>query len=152
MKHAFRQSEDVSQDSAAELPKLIKQKIYFETVCLFGISLFSFLDQQFDYQAYVESLIKCDHPFGGDWKQYPENMLRYFSSERIAWSLSMMLHLSNQRFRDASVAKDFKEVLKELITGYIEQSQSDAMHLPSMKQPKDEEKATEEFHTAAATG
>ena len=86
---------------------------------LFGIALFSHLDQKPSfYHSLVEKTFTCDRPAPEAWLESPLNLVLYFSEERVAWALSMILLLSHHQFSRQNVAEDFKKRFAAKVKSY----------------------------------
>jgi orotate phosphoribosyltransferase len=89
---------------------IVEQHVDVETHLLFGMALFSYLDYEFDYSPVILEILTCGLS-GADWTQRPLNFGQYYADERLAWCLSMLMHLSRHDFRQPRVARELKERL-----------------------------------------
>ncbi len=102
------------------LEELIELELHF----LFGWSLFSFLDQHFNYPNLIWDVVTSRLDIQ-DWESYPENVGRYYGDERVVWTASMLLLLSHPRFLTAKRATPLRDRLLGLVRKLVERVQDD---------------------------
>jgi|GEM_PF-3354771 hypothetical protein len=94
--------EQVGQKSPIELFETLDATIELESHLIFGLALFSYLDlQHFDYDEIVAEALTAGRSVD-EWLETPLNFLQHFSDERLAWSISMLMLLSRQKFGEES--------------------------------------------------
>ncbi len=96
----------------------IEKIVDTETHLLFGVSVFSFLDHEFDYDQFIHEVLTCGRE-PEEWVAYPENLFQYFGDERVAWNLSMLMHFSHHKFHQPEVAVELKNRMKKAATRFI---------------------------------
>ena len=103
----------------------IEKHIEVESYFLFGLSLFSYLDQNHEYKDFILETLNSGFDRPEMWKEFPLNYVRYYSSERIMWAISLLLHftrVSKNAYTENADASDqtTREELKTSIINYLE--------------------------------
>lgn len=98
----------------------IEECVEIETFFLFGLSLFSYLDQSYSkYEKFILEILTSGNENPEDWNETPNNFLAYYGNERILWTVSLLLHFTLHNYRDLKQQSDFKVNLKKVIDSYI---------------------------------
>lgn len=104
------EAQKLGEDSATVLAEL-NRSIDLETHLIFGLGLFSFLDNEHDYGPEIRSAVHCDMT-PDQWLRYPYNLLAFFTHERVGWTASMLMLLSQNRFHEPETASALKASLR----------------------------------------
>lgn len=107
------------KETIFEIEKHIETESYF----LFGLSLFSYLDQNHDYKDFIFETLNSGFDRPEKWKEVPLNYVRYYNNERIMWAISLLLHftrVSNARSENVNAPDQAtREELKTSIINYL---------------------------------
>lgn len=86
--------------SEQDLSVQVERIVELEAHLVFGLALFSYMDlQDGNYDKILVDCLTASRNVE-QWLETPMNFLTHFSDERLAWSVSMLLLLSRQKFEE----------------------------------------------------
>src|SRR5271157_1602052 len=109
-----------ADDGGETLADRIALRVDLETHLLFGLALFSYLDHEVEDHAGLAFETLSGGRTSEQWQNVPINLLAYYGDERVVWMVSMLLHLSQPRFREAEVQPEFKKRLTHFVREQME--------------------------------
>lgn len=96
--------------------QLIEDNVECETYLLFGLSLFSYLDQNdFDYTAYAFDVLTNGHDDPTGWGDLPLNFEAYYGNERVLWCVSMLLHFARRDHQRTQAESKFRPTVDSYV-------------------------------------
>jgi len=109
----------------------VRGNIELEVQYLFCLALACFLDVHFDYVGFAQQRLCCGLEPGA-LRERPQNLLAYFTDDRVLWCISLILHLSRPSRKQKRNIEPFASVVQTLksLTNQVEKLHRETNNVP----------------------
>jgi len=97
---------------------VLRQIIEGELHRLFGLAMFAYVDERYDYENTILGALDCGKA-ATEWRRFPANAIYYFGDDRVMWIIALLLYAAFHRQRGHEREAKFRELLKQRVSEFI---------------------------------